>query len=93
MTWIVTTAWKESKYVVFSSPYYPALGKYGPEKSPYLETFYAVYYLAGTSCGTENFIMFFLRIPIQNSGQNSRYITVIIHWQPSNQWFLWKERI
>ena len=33
------TAWKVSKYGVFSGPYFPA---FGPEKTPYLETFHAV---------------------------------------------------
>ena len=28
-----------SKYGVFSGPYFPGLGLYGPEKSPYLDTF------------------------------------------------------
>ena len=47
------TAWKESKYGVFSSLYFPVFGlnigkwspnkgKYGPEKTPYLDTFHAV---------------------------------------------------
>ena len=35
-----------SKYEFFSGPYFPAFGlntgKYGPEKTPYLETFHAV---------------------------------------------------
>ena len=39
------TAWKVSKYGVFSSPYFPVFGlnteKYGPEKTPYLDTFHA----------------------------------------------------
>ena len=33
------TAWKVSKYGVFSGP---NAGKYGPEKTPYLGTFHAV---------------------------------------------------
>ena len=33
------TAWKVSKYGVFSAP---NAGKYGPEKTPYLDTFHAV---------------------------------------------------
>ena len=33
------TAWKVSKYGVFSGPYFPV---FRPEKSPYLDTFYAV---------------------------------------------------
>ena len=40
-----STVWKKSKYGVFSGPYFPVLGlntgKYGPEKTPYLDTFYA----------------------------------------------------
>ena len=32
-----------SKYGVFPGPYFPAnVGKYGPEKTPYLDTFHAV---------------------------------------------------
>ena len=34
------TAWKVSKYGVFSGP---NAGKYGPEKTPYLDTFHADY--------------------------------------------------
>ena len=34
------TAWKVSKYGVFSGP---NTGKYGPKKTPYLDTFHAVY--------------------------------------------------
>ena len=37
--------WKVSKYGAFSGPYFPVFGlntgKYGPEKTPYLDTFYA----------------------------------------------------
>ena len=40
------TALKVSKYGVFSGLYFPVFGlttgKYGPEKSPYLDTFHAV---------------------------------------------------
>ena len=40
------TAWKLSKCGVFSGPYFPVFspntGKYGPEKSPYLDTFHEV---------------------------------------------------
>ena len=35
-----------TKYGTFSDPYFPVFGltkgKYGPEKTPYLDTFYAV---------------------------------------------------
>ena len=34
-----STVWKVSKYGVFSGP---SAGKYGPEKTPYLDTFNAV---------------------------------------------------
>ena len=40
------TAWEVSKYGVFSGPYFPVFsqntGKYGPEETPYLDTFHAV---------------------------------------------------
>ena len=40
------TAWKASKYGVFSGPYFPVFspntGKYGPGKAPYLDAFHAV---------------------------------------------------
>ena len=40
------TAWKVSQYGVSSGPYSPVscpnTGKYGPEKTPYLDTFHAV---------------------------------------------------
>ena len=43
---IFYTAWKVSKYEVISGPYFPVLGlntgKYGPEITPYLDTFHAV---------------------------------------------------
>ena len=48
------TAWKVSKYGVISGPYFPVFvlntnlfsrntGKYGPEITPYLDTFHAVW--------------------------------------------------
>ena len=45
--WIATfTAWKMSKYGLFPGPYFPVFspntGKYGPEKTPYLDTFHVV---------------------------------------------------
>ena len=40
------TAWKVSKYGAFSGPHFPAFspntGKYGQEKTSYLDTFHAV---------------------------------------------------
>ena len=36
---IIITAWKVSKYGVFSGPYFPV---FGPEKTSYLDTFHAV---------------------------------------------------
>ena len=40
-----STAWKVSKYGVISGPYFPVFGlntEYGPEITPYLDTFHAV---------------------------------------------------
>ena len=46
---IYSTAWKVSKYGVFFGPYFPVFsrntGKYGPEITPYLDTFHAVLYI------------------------------------------------
>ena len=46
MLWITSTAGKVFKYGVFSGPYFPVFGlntgKYGPEKTSYLDTFHAV---------------------------------------------------
>ena len=43
----IFTAQKVSKYRVFPGPYFPVFGlnteKYGPEKTPYLDTFHAVF--------------------------------------------------
>ena len=40
------TAWKVSKYGIFSGPYFPVfglnIGKYGPEKTLYLNFFHTV---------------------------------------------------
>ena len=40
------SVWKVSKYGFFSGPYFPVFElntrKYGPEKTPYLDTFHAV---------------------------------------------------
>ena len=38
---IVNTAWKVSKYRVSSGTYFPV---FGPEKTPYLDSFHAVKY-------------------------------------------------
>ena len=42
------TAWKVSKYGVFSGPHFPVFspstGKYGQEKALYLDSFHAVYF-------------------------------------------------
>ena len=42
----INTAWKVSKYGLFSGPYFPVFIpntlKYGPEKSPYLDTFHVM---------------------------------------------------
>ena len=47
-TGCLSTAWKVSNYGVILGPYFLIFvlntGKYGPEKTPYLDTFHAVYY-------------------------------------------------
>ena len=47
-----STAWKVSKYRVISGPYFPVFspntGQYGPEITPYLDTFHAVTYFLVT---------------------------------------------
>ena len=44
---IVNSAWKASKYGVKSGPYFsvfsPNAGKYGPQITPYLDTFHTVW--------------------------------------------------
>ena len=43
-SWHCITVWNVSKYGDFSGPYFsPNAGKYGPEKTLYLDTFHAVY--------------------------------------------------
>ena len=46
VSYVMNTAWKVSKYEVFSGPYFPVFspnsGKHRPEKNPYLDTFDAV---------------------------------------------------
>ena len=41
------TAWKKSQYGFFSGPHFPVfglnIGKHGPEKTPYLDTFHVVF--------------------------------------------------
>ena len=39
---VICTVWKVSKYGIFSGPYFLEYGKYGPEKTPYLDNFDAV---------------------------------------------------
>ena len=50
-----------SKYGVISGPYFPVFrlntGKYGPEITPYLDTFHAVLYIV-TLLSISNFILF-----------------------------------
>ena len=43
------TAWKVSKYGDFSGPYFPV---FGPEKTPYLDTFHAVFFWKHVSSKT-----------------------------------------
>ena len=47
---LMLTPWKVSKYGVFSGPCVPVFGlntgKYGPEVTPYLDTFHEVFFLS-----------------------------------------------
>ena len=56
------TVWKVSKYRVFSGPYFPA---FGPEKTPYLDSFHAVVITAknGGFCAVIYKYIFFLVKP------------------------------
>ena len=61
------TVWKVSKYGVFSGPYFPVFSlntrNYGPEKTPYLDTFCTgctqVYYQLFGLCGSYYFADYF----------------------------------
>ena len=56
----IHTAWKMSKYGVFSGPYSVSCirrGKYGPGKTPYLDTFHAVTELADRRCCVKKVFM------------------------------------
>ena len=57
------TVWKVSKYGFFSSPYFPEYGlntgKYGLEKTPYLDTFHTVGILDLTALRIELKVVFF----------------------------------
>ena len=52
------TAWKVSKYGIYSGPFFPVFelntGKYGAEKTPYLDTFPAVFSTAWNSWKDRN---------------------------------------
>ena len=56
----MNTAWKESKYRVHSGLYFPVFGlstgKYGPEKTPYLDTFRAEEFIENGSIFLELYI-------------------------------------
>ena len=56
------TAWKVSKYEVYSGPHFPVFspntGKHGPEKTPYLYTFHAdVFSWSNQNGHGDNFIL------------------------------------
>ena len=57
LSWVSDTAWKMSKYGVISGPYFPVfipnIRKYGPEITPYLDTFYAVWVFSNSKIDVE----------------------------------------
>ena len=76
-----TTVWNVSKYVVFSCPYFPTFGlntgKYGPEKTPFLDTFHAVYIYSNVVKKTFCFKAVFVSNVITNiNGYISKYIWI-----------------
>ena len=94
-TW--DTAWKVSKYGVISGPYFPAFGlktgkslsifspnagKYGPEITPYLDTFHAVGALArhglDTKFFTTNFLQTFGKAKKSNRYFRERIILILL---------------
>ena len=57
----IITAWEVSKYGVISGPYFPVfginIGKHGPEVTPYLVTFHAVYkFVVERCCSSMSFL-------------------------------------
>ena len=69
---ICYTGWKVSKYGVISGPYFPVFGlntgKYGPEITPYLDTFHAVL-LEADSIKNINLVLY---CEIKQSAKNLR---------------------
>ena len=65
------TAWKVSKYGVISGPYFPVFGlntgKYGPEITPYLDTFHAVRQVGFHRGGVTSLINYFLKTYLELS--------------------------
>ena len=62
------TGWKVSKYRVISGPYFPVFGlntgKYGPEITPYLDTFHVVFSYT-SFCGICGLIILGLKLPFR----------------------------
>ena len=69
------TAWKVSKYGVFSRPYFPV---FGPEKTPYLDHFYTVTNRQALSLWTLWY--FSLKIPAKKSTKQSKDSVGIMKW-------------
>ena len=73
-----STAWKVSKYEVFSDPYFPVFGLtteiYEPEKIPYLDTFHTMQ-IATTNCHKITFLVGYAVLRI------AFFTTTICEWK------------
>ena len=82
---VAFTAWKVSKYGVISGPYFSVFGlntgKYGPEITPYLDTFHA-------SNKILNFVKY---VEIESCSINKTFLlekfTNIFFWSKPFHWF------
>ena len=71
-----STAWKVSKYGFFSGSYFPVFGlntgKYGPEKTPYLNTFHAML-VYNTIKSKQHSCMEYFDCILDDTGENGLY--------------------
>ena len=87
------TVWKKFKYGVFSGPYFPAhrldTGKYGPEETPYLDSFHAV---NAPSKKIDRFLLNLLKITISQFSFTS-FVPAAILICAFNVWPTWQYNI
>ena len=87
------TVWKKSKYGVFSGSYFPVYGldteKYGPEETPYLDSFHAV---NAPSKKIDRFLLNLLKITISQFSFTS-FVPAAILICAFNVWPTWQHNI